>query len=93
MSAIDLHRRHGVNLKQAKSAAKRLQSQIEKEFDLKGNWKGNTLHFSRSGLSGTLVVTDKDVDIHVELGLLLSALRGRIQSEIESKLDELFGAR
>ena len=51
-----------------------------------------TCAFSDPGLSGEIAVGKKDVEIHVKLGFLLMALRGRIEREIHAFCDENFGA-
>ena len=52
MSSIEIRRKHGQSLKQAKAAVDKTAAAIGKKFDIESEWSGNTLKFSRSGVSG-----------------------------------------
>jgi hypothetical protein len=49
------------------------------------------MRFARSGVSGTLVVTDTRFDLHLKLGFLLGAYSAKIEEKIKANLDELLG--
>jgi putative polyhydroxyalkanoate system protein len=61
---------------------------VERRFELTGRWDGNRYTFSRAGLDGVAVVEPGRVTVELDLGFLLSPLKGRIKSEIESRLAE-----
>ncbi|HEX6834283.1 MAG TPA: polyhydroxyalkanoic acid system family protein [Rudaea sp.] len=90
MATIDIRRKHGLSLKQAKAAVTKTAASIAKKFDVKSEWEGDTLHFTRSGVNGKIAVTDKDVHVRAELGFLMGAMKPMIESEIERVLDENF---
>lgn len=90
MADIELHRVHNLGLKAARAAADRMAETLGRKFDLKGDWSGNVLKFERPGVSGSLAVSDKDLNLSVGLGFLLKALKGSIQKSIEQELDTLF---
>lgn len=92
MADIDIRRAHALGLAGARDAADRMSAHLARKFDLKGDWKGNTLHFERPGVNGSLAITDKDVHLSVALGFLLKAMRGSIQAAVEDELDKLFSA-
>jgi putative polyhydroxyalkanoate system protein len=92
MAAIDIRRKHGRSLKDARAAVERIAEAIGEEYGIKHVWKGNELHFSRSGVDGRISVARHDVHIHAELGWLVGALKGAIEHEIERQLDQEFGA-
>jgi putative polyhydroxyalkanoate system protein len=91
MAAIDIRRKHGQSLKDARSAVERVAKAVAKEYGFSHTWDGNTLAFSRSGAKGSIKVAKSEVHIHVELGLLMSALKPVIENEITRKLDKEFG--
>jgi putative polyhydroxyalkanoate system protein len=91
MSEISIRRHHGLPIAEARKAAEKVARQLEKDFDLSYEWQGHVLHFSRSGVEGTLHVSGEDVRIHARLGLLLGFLKARIEGEVEKNLDKLFG--
>ena len=90
MSDIHAHRNHSLSLDDAKKLAQELIQKLEKEFQLESQWRGNTLNFSRSGVKGSLDVTDKDLTLDISLGFMLKAFKSKIQGEIDKNLDKLF---
>jgi putative polyhydroxyalkanoate system protein len=91
MAAIDIRRKHGKSLKDARAAVERVAKAVAKEYGFTHAWDGNTLEFSRSGAKGLIKVAKGDVHIHAELGFLMSALKPVIEKEIARKLDAEFG--
>ncbi|MBL8503931.1 MAG: polyhydroxyalkanoic acid system family protein [Rhodocyclaceae bacterium] len=91
MSDIQIRRKHTLSAKAARTAAEKIASQLEEEFDLAYEWDDNVLVFKRSGVSGELVVEKKEVHIRVRLGFLLLAIRPRVEAEIHRYFDENFG--
>jgi putative polyhydroxyalkanoate system protein len=87
---IDLKREHGLGLPAARKAADKMAEDLGRKFNLVGSWTGNTLHFDRPGVAGTLALTDKDLHLSVKLGFLLKALRGPIERAVHEELDALF---
>jgi putative polyhydroxyalkanoate system protein len=90
MADIEIRRVHDLGLKGARSAAERMSEHLGRKFDLKGDWAGDVLRFERPGVTGSLAVGDKDVRLSVTLGFLLKAMKGSIETAIESELDSLF---
>lgn len=90
MADIDIRRAHALGLEGARAAAERMQEKLASKFQLKGAWKGDTLHFERPGVTGSLAIADEDVHLSVALGFLLKAMKGSIQSAVEEELDKLF---
>ena len=91
MSTIELKRDHALGLKKAKVAAQRVADEMEREFGMTSEWDGNVLRFTRTGVTGELVVTKSHVELSAKLGFLLSAFRGRIEEQIHRNFDEYFG--
>ncbi len=91
MAAIDIRRKHGKSLKDARAAVERVANAVAKEYGFTHAWDGNALEFSRTGANGSIKVAKTEVHIHVELGFLMSALRPVIEKEITRKLDAEFG--
>jgi putative polyhydroxyalkanoate system protein len=87
MPSIDIRRRHHHSLKEAKAAVKKTAVAIGKDFDIHSEWHGDTLHFERPGVSGSIHVTAKEVHVTAQLGFLLGALKPMIEEEIKSHLD------
>jgi putative polyhydroxyalkanoate system protein len=90
MADIDLKRTHDLGLKAARVAADRMAEDLGKKFGLSGGWTGNTHHFDRPGVTGTLHLTDKELHLTVKLGFLLKMMRGPLEAAIVRELDTLF---
>ena len=89
MADIEMHRTHHLGLKGARTAADKMAGNLADKFDLSGEWKGNTLHFSRSGVNGQLVVTDHDMNLAITLGFMLKMMKGPIEKAIHEQLDSV----
>ncbi len=92
MADIDIRREHDLGLAAARVAAERMAEHLGRRFDLKGSWSGNTLSFSRPGVTGSLAIAAGHLHLTVALGFLLKALRGSIERAVHEELDELFAA-
>lgn len=90
MADIEIKRVHNLGMKAARAAADRMADHLGRKFDLKGDWEGNVLHFERPGVTGSLAISDKDLDLRVALGFLLKAMRGSIETAVRHELDKLF---
>ena len=53
----------------------------------------DTVHFTRSGVKGTLEVSADAFELRAKLGLLLGAFKGRIEAEIVKNLDTLLASK
>ena len=93
MADIDLKRVHHLGMKAARHAADEMAADLGRKFGLAGGWTGNTLHFDRPGVTGTLVLTEKDLHLTVKLGFLLKMMRGPIEGAVHEELDKLFAKK
>ncbi|MEG0822152.1 MAG: polyhydroxyalkanoic acid system family protein [Burkholderiaceae bacterium] len=88
MSDIHIVRSHHLSLSEAKKAVQEAAGDLAAEYDLESEWKGNTLHFSRSGVDGTMTVSAGEVELDVTLGFLLRAFSASFESHIERHLSQ-----
>jgi len=91
MSSIDVRRSHSLDTEHARDAAENLARDLSREFDLKYEWQGDHLDFKRSGVKGNLKIHEREIHVHLELGMMLRPFKGRIEQEINSQLDQLIG--
>ncbi len=93
MADIQIERKHGMSLKDARSAAFKWAEQAEEKFDMSCTYEeGDTVDevtFTRSGVSGTLTVTETVFQLQAKLGFLLGAFKEKIETEIVKNLDAL----
>ncbi len=89
MADISIHRKHALGLKGARVAADKVAEKLGEQFDLTGDWAGDTLKFSRSGVNGTLKVSATTIDLEVTLGFMLKMMKGTIEPAINTQLDKV----
>ena len=96
MADIRIHREHQLGLPKARKVAWQWAEDVEKNFDMEctvieGDFS-DTIEFTRSGVTGRLIVAADHFDLNAKLGFLLGAFRHTIESEIERNLDKLLTA-
>lgn len=93
MADIHIERPHGMSLAEARTAALRWATEAEEKFAMKCAYaEGETsdeVTFSRSGVSGTLIVDKNVFALQAKLGFLLSAFKEKIEGEIVRNLEAL----
>ena len=89
MARISIHRAHHLSHAKAKAAAETLAKDLESKFSLHYAWEGDHITFKRPGVTGRLRVAPAELELHVELGFLVSAFRSSIEQEIHRQLDEI----
>lgn len=96
MPDIHIHREHQLGLPQARKVAFSWAEKAEEKFDMECTYEEgeteDTLHFSRSGVKGTLLVDDHQFEMKAQLGFLFGAFKDRIETEISEQLDALLNA-
>lgn len=97
MADIHIEREHQLGLNGARKLAWRWAEQVENEFDMSCTYEEgdecDEVQFNRSGVSGTLKVSDRHFELDARLGFLLGAFKDRIESEIVKNLDVLLAAK
>lgn len=90
MPSIDITQPHSKSKKDARASVDRVAEKIGERFQVDCGWSGDTMKFTRSGVTGEITLGAKDVRVVVNLGFLLSALKGPIESEIHRVLEREF---
>jgi putative polyhydroxyalkanoate system protein len=91
MSEIVVRGRHDLGLARAKRLAETMALRLRDDYGGTYAWTGDHLQFERTGASGRITVKPDAFEVRVEIGFLLSPLRGRIEREIRAFCDEQFG--
>jgi putative polyhydroxyalkanoate system protein len=89
MPDISIVRSHSLPLARARAAAQAAADDLAQRYALSSHWQGDTLHFQRSGVRGRIEVSDKQIALQIELGLLLKGFKGSIQQSVGKHLDTL----
>jgi putative polyhydroxyalkanoate system protein len=91
VSTIDIRHSHSMPHAKARMAVEDVAKKLAERFGMTWRWDADTLHFSRSGVDGHIVLAPKQLHVAAKLGFLLSAMKGPIEAEIRRVLDERFG--
>jgi len=91
MARMSIAKKHRLSHKKAKEAAQKVADDLKARFDLDYAWRGNQIDFKRPGLSGTMHIGKDEVRLDCELGMLLSLLRPKLESEIDKEFEKRFG--
>ena len=97
MADIHIDRAHTLGRHEARQIALQWAEQAKAEFGMTCTYEegtaGDLLSFSRTGVHGTLRVTQDNFDLSVQLGFLLSAFKEKIQVKIVKNLDALMATQ
>ncbi|MEP7219834.1 MAG: polyhydroxyalkanoic acid system family protein [Bacteroidota bacterium] len=91
MGSIHIRRNHNLGKAEARKAVEDIGRQLKQRLQVEYHWNGDRLEFSRTGAEGRIDVTDSAVTIDIELGLMLSAFKGPVESQVHAYLDESLG--
>ena len=91
MPKIDIRRPHQLSIADARAVVEQVAASMREKFGMDGQWKGDTLSFSRPGVNGSIEVGADAIQVKAELGMMLAPLKGMVEQEIRRKLDEHFG--
>jgi putative polyhydroxyalkanoate system protein len=90
MPSIHIRRPHHLPMAEARARVEQVAARMQEKFGLAGDWQGDTLGFSRPGLTGSIAVEREAIEVQARLGMMLTPLKGVIEQEIRRKLEELF---
>jgi len=93
LTDIKIHRPHQLGLAKARKIAWQWAEEVEQRFDMactviEGE-TSDTVEFTRTGVSGRLIVAPSHFELEAKLGFLLGAFSKTIEQEIEQNLDVL----
>jgi putative polyhydroxyalkanoate system protein len=90
MADIDILKKHSMPIAKARKAAQQVAEQLQNEYGLSYEWDADVLTFKKTGISGTLKLVPKKVEISITLGLLLRVFKEPMRLEIQKNLDAIF---
>jgi putative polyhydroxyalkanoate system protein len=80
-----------MNREEAQEAADALSRDLAEKFAIEYGWDDDVICFQRQGVQGQIAVTEEEIHVQAQLGLMLALLKGPIESEITRYLREHFG--
>lgn len=90
MADISITHTHKLPRHDAKEAAQKVADQMVAEYELNAQWNGDVLLFTRSGVSGSLTVSDEEARLEISLGFLFKAFAPTIEEKLGAKMKKVF---
>ena len=91
MSNIHIKHQYTMMRDDARKRVEEIAEHLKKEYKIDYGWKGNKLNFRRSGASGFLELGDGMIELNIKLGMLLTPMKGKIETSIIKSLNKEFG--
>ncbi|PEN08758.1 polyhydroxyalkanoic acid system protein [Longimonas halophila] len=88
MSTINLSQSHSMGTSGARTAVEKVADQLKQKLGADYHWEDDTLKFDGGGASGTIDVQPEEVRVEIELGMLLSAMKGTVKKQAQGYLDQ-----
>lgn len=88
MADIDIQHPHSLPQPAAREAVEQVIARLGEKMGIDYRWEGETLHFKRSGVDGRIALQPGAVHVTATLGMLFSAMKGTIESELRRVLQE-----
>lgn len=94
MAKIEKVIKHSLGLEGAKSAVNSLLTKLQSNYgsllgDIKWNDDKTAADISGKGFKGNFCVTEDCMKLNIELGLLASAFKGKIEQEIDEQTKDI----
>ncbi|MET1024950.1 MAG: polyhydroxyalkanoic acid system family protein [Pseudoxanthomonas sp.] len=90
MSRIEIQHPHTQSPEQTRQALEEVAGKLSSRFGVDHHWEGDTLAFNGAGVDGRIAMQPDALHVTAELGFLMSAMKGPIESEIRRVLSERF---
>ena len=88
MATIQIHRKHQLDLPDIRSRAEGLADTLVAKFGGQFHWQDDQLFYERSGVDACISCGSDDISVAIKLGMMMSAIRGTIETEVNNSLDK-----
>jgi putative polyhydroxyalkanoate system protein len=87
MPTIHISRPHRLSHDAVRAHVEGLAQELHQQLDADYHWEDDTLHFSRTGASGSIVVGKDSVVVEVKLSMLLGPFKSKVEHAVNEYLD------
>jgi putative polyhydroxyalkanoate system protein len=91
VSQIEIIHPHARSPEQTRQAMEEVAAKLRDRHGLSSQWQGDAVLLSGAGINGRVEMLPGQVRVVAELGFLLSALSGMVESEIRRVLQDKLG--
>jgi putative polyhydroxyalkanoate system protein len=88
MPNIHFQTAHHLSKENAKTKLQTVADQLKNRLGATCTWQGDTLTFDRPGAKGSIDVSDKDVTVDVDLGMMLTPFKGEVEKQLKGYLNQ-----
>lgn len=92
MADISIVQAHSLSPEKARAAAQQVADKMARDYDLACAWSDNVLTFERSGVQGALTLQERQAEMVIKLGFLMSAFSSTIEAKVADNMRKVFGA-
>ncbi|MEZ4454337.1 MAG: polyhydroxyalkanoic acid system family protein [Nannocystaceae bacterium] len=92
MSEIRVSQPHNVTAEEARKKVQEFESMVQK-YGVSSSWSGNEATLKGTGVSGSIKIAPRSVDVVVKLGMMAKAFGvdpAKLKSSIEKRLKAAF---
>jgi putative polyhydroxyalkanoate system protein len=92
MSEVRVNQPHNVSLEDARKKVQGFETMVEK-YGVTSSWSGNQATLKGTGVSGSITILPRSVDVVVKLGMMARAFGvdpAKLESSIKKRLKEAF---
>ena len=93
MADVSITQQHTLDIPECKLRLQKFESILAEKFGITLEWdETNRAKIRGKGVSGSLSIDSRQVDVQLALGLLLKPLRPQIHSTLDEKLSKILTA-
>lgn len=90
MPKISISRNHSLSPALIKQRIVDLGEKLQAKYQAKTSWDGDkTMNVKGPGVEGKLAIADNKVDVNLDLGFLLSPMKGKIEEALTKELERV----
>jgi putative polyhydroxyalkanoate system protein len=90
MPKISISRNHSLTPAVIKQRLVDLGEKLQAKYQAKTSWDGEkTMNVKGPGVEGKLTIADSKVDVNLDLGFLLSPMKGKIEEALTKELEKV----
>jgi putative polyhydroxyalkanoate system protein len=91
MAEISIVQEHHMTAPMARAAAQQVADKFAAEYGVTCRWEGeNVLRFARTGVDGSLTLSDQRAALRIKLGFLMGAFASTIEAKATDKMRRVF---
>ena len=88
MAGFKIRKAHNMEKDELRDAAEGLARELESTHGVRARWNGDSVRIKGAGVDGTLTLSDADLTVDVQLGLMASPFKNALRQEVQRYLDE-----